>query len=182
MKIPHPDLFCLNPAPLPRIFQKTRQAKSNFAEKKSKYLLRRIENQNHDRGEASSNGENQGSPPSRNYRKTLKYFRALCANCWSSLEFFIFVDFGLSFMGTLRFPTEFGLFSRFTLILNCSRGKFQQKNQWNWPSLDGVFEKCGRVEGGQRFCFKYWNFAINFHGLKLFFTAVILLKNFTGGN
>ena len=66
MKIPHPDLFCLNPAPLPRIFQKTRQAKSNFAEKKSKYLLRRIENQNHDRGEASSNGENQGSPPSRN--------------------------------------------------------------------------------------------------------------------
>ena len=61
------------------------------------------------------------------YSKTLKYFRPICAHCCSSLEFFIFVNFGFSSMGDSAFPTEFYLLSRFILIFNCTRGSFNKK-------------------------------------------------------
>ena len=64
------------------------------------------------------------SPPS--YRKTLKYFRALWQTADPRSSFSFSRILGSPPWGTLRFPTEFGLFSRFILILNCSRGKFQQ--------------------------------------------------------
>ena len=66
------------------------------------------------------------SPPS--YRKTLKYFRALWQTADPRSSFSFSRILGSPPLGTLRFPTEFGLFSRIILILNCSRGKFQQKN------------------------------------------------------
>ena len=62
------------------------------------------------------------------YRKTLKYFRALWQTADPRLSFSFSRILGSPPLGTLRFPTEFGLFSRFILILNRSRGKFLQKN------------------------------------------------------
>ena len=68
------------------------------------------------------------------------------------------------------------------MVLNCSRVKFQQNINEIGHLLMVFSENAGGGGGRSDVCFKYGNFVIIFHGLKLFFTAVMLLKFFTGGN
>ena len=120
---------------------------------------------------------------------TLKYFRLYvqAANpCWSFSLLWIFDSPG---GGLCVFLQKFGLYSSFILGLYSPRGEFQEKkNQWNWPFVGGVFEKCRAAAQtfvffngtilqlfftGENYFFRV--FAIISHGWKLVFTGVIFL-------